>query len=196
MSLHILYNPNYRYSFCCPTEENNDTIQHTKNITMKPLIHYLFRHTIDMKQGEHKEEAGVVEREFIHKDPRLARDAALNYYEMYLDVLHQTDVFNAKMEHEHFVKSLHGHRSPADVAATMWGEADLDSEVKYDCKDEPTAKKFPILLLIMDESLADENGSTELLFKDNSEEPADVSRRFKNLEKEKELYAKAKYVLW
>src|SRR5690606_7623541 len=53
---------------------------------MKPLIHYVFRHSIPIKSNDNKFNIKFIEREFMNDNPISARKEALEFYENYTAV--------------------------------------------------------------------------------------------------------------
>lgn len=135
-------------------------------MTAKPLIHYVFRHAIDMVQMQEGENLGAIERVFIEADPKHARKTALSFYTMYCSVLQETDDFNKRMELEEYVRSLHGHPTTDARASRFWNENQFNSEIGCGgSKEEDSTKTEPMAVMVVDASLSDTGSVEEFLIK-------------------------------
>lgn len=56
---------------------------------MKPLIHYIFRHSMRIKTADNKFNIKFIEKEFINVNPIMARKEALEFYENYVHAYRQ-----------------------------------------------------------------------------------------------------------
>lgn len=134
----------------------------------KPLIHYVFRHSIGMVQMQEGEDLGAIERVFVEADPRFARKAALNFYAMYCEVLQQTEEFNKKMELEEYVRSLHGHPTLAALSSRAWNTECSDSEIGCMDIEVDSTRTDPMVVMVVDGTLTDTGNEEELLIKGGS----------------------------
>lgn len=160
-------------------------------MSKRPLIHYVFRHAIGMVQMNKEDNLGAIERVFVETDPRQARKAALSFYTMYCDVLHQTEEFNKRMELEEYVRSLHGHPTADVVASRAWKAGCDNSEIGCGCIEEDTTKTDPLVVMIVDGELTDTGQEVEVLIKGEMQQDLRTNEAARITKIEKEFYEKA-----